>query len=420
MNKNNEILIINFKFPPFPGIGGRRWLFFANHLVKKGFNVHVIAAKNPYKAKSIWANDINQNIKVTYLPTQYDTLFFNDVKTLKDKLLYRFNKNFLHLTKNGTIYDNAIGWKKSMLKLATRIIKKNDIKNVIVTGAPFRLLYYAIGLKKFELNINLIVDFRDQWIESDACGMPSLKKNRLLFEKKMELAVITCADTIITPCNSITNLLKGKYNNYSSKIKTISHAYNENYYSEFLMQKSSNTKVINILYGGSMEYAGLTPMFNAFLIALKKIELYHKSDFKKLKFTFYTQTIGYKETIKKFNLNETVFFKDIIPHDNFINIASTFDFLLMLNPNAENEFNTKFYDYLPLKRPIIVFADDGDLGKYVINNKIGFHARPRSFYEDIMHIIRQYKDNKQLFNENFDISRFSYDIITDKLINLFK
>ncbi len=61
-------------------------------------------------------------------------------------------------------------------KTCKSIIESNGVKNVIVTGAPFRLLYIAAELKS--LGIHLIGDFRDPWTWSDVYGYGSLSDDR--------------------------------------------------------------------------------------------------------------------------------------------------------------------------------------------------------------------------------------------------
>jgi hypothetical protein len=52
LNSEKTILIICYGFPPFPGIGGRRWAKFSKYLSSYGFNINVIASKNPFKTEN--------------------------------------------------------------------------------------------------------------------------------------------------------------------------------------------------------------------------------------------------------------------------------------------------------------------------------------------------------------------------------
>ena len=66
---NKHILLASYVFPPYPDIGSRRWAKFAKYLARDGFNVHVVAARNPFKEQSLWTADIkHENIYLHYLP----------------------------------------------------------------------------------------------------------------------------------------------------------------------------------------------------------------------------------------------------------------------------------------------------------------------------------------------------------------
>ena len=42
MNNLKHVLLISYSYPPYPGIGGRRWAKFSKYLSRLGFVIHVI------------------------------------------------------------------------------------------------------------------------------------------------------------------------------------------------------------------------------------------------------------------------------------------------------------------------------------------------------------------------------------------
>ncbi|MBL7882701.1 MAG: hypothetical protein JNL69_01425, partial [Bacteroidia bacterium] len=166
-SNNKHILLISYVFPPYPGIGGRRWAKFAKYLAKNGYTVHVICAKNPFKEVSLFMDDVanNSNIKIYPISGMYPKVLQKQSSfSIFDKLMYRFWKFFLQIIVKGSIYDKAIFWKKKMLKISTEVILENKIENIIVTGAPFRSVFYAADFKRRFAKINLIIDYRDPWV----------------------------------------------------------------------------------------------------------------------------------------------------------------------------------------------------------------------------------------------------------------
>ena len=65
-----QVLIISFVFPPYPGIGGRRWAKFSKYLTELETEVFVLASENPFSTKSEWTKDI-ENSNVKRLPLKY-------------------------------------------------------------------------------------------------------------------------------------------------------------------------------------------------------------------------------------------------------------------------------------------------------------------------------------------------------------
>ncbi len=418
MQTPEKVLIINFHFPPYPGIGGRRWALFSKQLTKKGIDVSVIAAQNPFQEISAWNNDISPQIKTHYLPHGYPFSMLKKVETVRAKFFYRFSKYILLLSKKGTIYDLSVNWKKTLLKTVNKIVREQNIKNIVVSGAPFRIMYFATELLNNFQHINLISDFRDQWIESEAYGFTNLSKKRMDYEKKMEKTVVTKSSYIITPCISITNLLKSKYPHCENKIITISHAFDINNYN--LEKTEKNKDKIRIIYGGTLDYVTLKPIFEELLSALLKIKLENLVLFNKIEIVFYTNTTKYSSSVEEKSLSTTIKFIKTLPQTDFFKVASQSNFLLMINPDAENEFGTKFYDYLPFRKPILLISKNGSVGKYLQNHKIGFLIEEKKIYENLSKILSETIEGKIQFDNNFNIEQFSLEKITNDLIKLFK
>ena len=70
-----------------------------------------------------------------------------------------FNKIWLNYL---CIVDPYIGWLIPSILTSFKVIKKNKIKTVIVTGPPFSPVLIAL-IQKFLFKIKLIIDYRDPW-----------------------------------------------------------------------------------------------------------------------------------------------------------------------------------------------------------------------------------------------------------------
>ena len=69
---NKKVLIVCYSFPPYPGIGGRRWAKFAKYLYRNGYNVNVISSKNKADENSQWKTDIEEySNNIDYIESNY-------------------------------------------------------------------------------------------------------------------------------------------------------------------------------------------------------------------------------------------------------------------------------------------------------------------------------------------------------------
>ena len=150
MEKNKKILLVCFSFPPFPGIGGRRWAKFAKYLCLNGYEVNVVAAENNSEEISEWSNDVqNKNIKLHTISLRASSVLSFVPKTFMQKVTYHvlgFVKPFIQ---KGNLHDKLVFIRTKLVNTVDSVISKNDISSVIVTIPPHNLAYYLLPLEIF-------------------------------------------------------------------------------------------------------------------------------------------------------------------------------------------------------------------------------------------------------------------------------
>ena len=161
-----KILLIAFKFPPFPGVGASRWSKLSKYLAKKGHEIYVLTVPWTISGSSSLIEDvIHQNIHVHRIKSGYiHNVYYKDfgnvlLNWLKVKILYLLNRFFYW-------DDEAQNWGRYLLPAAKKLIQENNIKVIVATGAPFEANYWAAMLKKEMQDIFLIQDFRDPWAQN--------------------------------------------------------------------------------------------------------------------------------------------------------------------------------------------------------------------------------------------------------------
>ena len=157
---HKSIILLSFKYPPYPGVGAFRWANLSYQLAENNYIVHVITTKWQEKENSSFLNEIrHSNIKIHILPS----LGFHNIKynTYKNIFLRKIKKYYFKLIRPLYFLDEAQQWHWIMIPYVHRLIKKEKIEILIATGAPFSVNYAAAKIKNKNKRINLIQDFRD-------------------------------------------------------------------------------------------------------------------------------------------------------------------------------------------------------------------------------------------------------------------
>ena len=410
--KNSEhILLISYTFPPYPGIGGRRWAKFAKYLSRLGYTVHVIHAKNPFNEKSLWLDDVenNEHIKTYQLNIRYPNILLTIPKSFFQKIKYKCSLFVVNLFSKGTPYDRGIFWRKNMLKKSEELIRTYNIKNVVSNCAPFSSAYYALELKKQFNDLNLMVDFRDPWTWGKGYGFSILEKNRFLFEKEKENAVIENSNFIFVPSIEMKNHLNSTYPKFSNNVILLPHGFDKD---EITLKPKKHSEVIKLIFYGSLYY-NLEEVFSEIAGCL--------SDFNdKIFLDLYSSTTAYNQLFDSVNLlNKTVnYYNPLLPKQLF-NKMDGYDFVLIVQPDYAKDFiTTKIYEIINSGTPIILISSEGKLSDFIIQNNLGLWFTLENLRKNFKTVFEA-KSNSFNLNQ-FKIEEFSYTSITPKLTSYFK
>lgn len=406
-NSKKHILILCYTFPPFPGIGGRRWAKFAKYLAKLGYEVHVICAKNPHSRTSLFVNDIqHQNIKIHLFNSCYPKILVNVIPdSFFEKIQYKFWMKILPIFVKGYVYDKAIFDKKKIIVLAEKIIKKYDVKNIIVTGAPFRMNYYFLKLKKKFPKINLIQDFRDPWTWGNSYR--NLSNTRIKYEINMQNKVIEQSNFISVPVDVMKSYLAKTYSAYSNKFSVLPHAFDPDEI------KIKNEYKINsfrcVLYG---------TIYSDIDVYIEKICKIIASNSGKLTLDILSENLKYKDIVNNNGVNQWVKYKDSINSNIIYQKLIQYDYVIFIYPFYVKDFiSTKFYEIISCKIPIIFIGEDGVISDFITSNNLGVHFNNQNLINDFNKLLNG--EIQINYDRKYDVNCYSFINITQKLISLF-
>lgn len=353
-----KVLILAYDFPPYVSVGGLRPYNWFKYLKEFGVEPIVITRQwsNAYgneldyvapsvsKETLIEEEEYGTVIRAPYFPSRSNRLllehgenrhrFFRKSLTAFDEI-----RQFLWIS----------GPKKQLYIAARKYLKENKVDAIIATGEPFVLFSFAQRLSQ-EFSIPWIADYRDPWSQNKG-----RQRNKLytLWNRYLEQKVVAKASCLITVSEFIKFKLKDLFSDQT--IYVLPNGYDPEVIEKVadLPQKATELTIsfIGTIYQWH-PWKSFLEQFNLFLQSnpgvkmqlnfhgtnipnevKKKVETLSKLTQKSIKIFPKTQN---QELIKKLSNNNT-----------------------MLLFNDYSIVGTKIYDYIGLKRKIILcYAND--------------------------------------------------------------
>lgn len=424
--ENNKLLIINYNFPPYPGIGGRRWAKFSKFLSRKGKEVHVVCATSPFKNASTYLNDVNlKEIKVHQLPYNYYKYLLVTPETILEKLISKIQYQIARKKTKGNFFDKSILWEKYFNNEIPSIIQKEKINKVIISGAPFSYFVFALNMAKKLKTIELIIDYRDPWSDFNiGYDNPEVGVGpRYEFELNQEKYVLRNASKIFCVSEFQKKLLQEKVLEKKLDINVLPNGYDkEDVLVDSIKDDDINVKkYITISHVGTLNYEK-SIYYKALLNAFKILKEKNYNIFQQLKLEFAGPVADdLLSLIFKYNLKDDVKCYGVLSHKEAINKIKNADIVLWFKfDQSPGDFATKFYEYVYFKKFLWVFSLEGEVTEFVRKNKIGKvfikeceDELTNKIYKELINLPSlQYK-----FNIEFDTTSYDIENITDKLIN---
>ena len=347
-----KVLILAYDFPPYVSVGGLRPYAWYKYLHKFDLEPIVITRQwsNDHSNHLDYISESKSNktiIETSEVGTIIKTAYFPN---FANKLMLKYGENrYKILRKSISAYFELAQWiwnvgPKSQLYFAAReYLKQNKVDAIIATGDPFILFKYASKLSH-EFNIPWIADYRDCWTQDPTNSRNFLiKKQNGFFEKKY----LKNASLITT----VSDFLKAQISILLKKnIIIIPNGYNPDAIKKVNDVKPENTCLRLGFVGTIYKWHPV----ESFLTVISKFLTENKNAL--IEINFYG--INIPNELKK--LIETKFSKIYMYINIYPRISNEILMLelaknnLMLLFNDYSIIGTKIYDYIGLKRAILL------------------------------------------------------------------
>jgi len=420
MEPGEHLLVVSHTFPPYRGIGGRRWAKFAKALARGGFTVHVIHSAGSDDLKgSFWTEDVGHpNIVVHPLPQRYPTVLFKrPLRSIAEKLAYRFWMKAMPVLVKGNWFDKAVCWERQLPRSAHELIEAHGIRNVVVTGAPFRLMAHALKLKERHPGLRLVADFRDPWTWGGVYGHGALGPAREEYERELEAAVLRGFDRLISPAPAIVEHLR-RATGDPARVVHIPHAIDP--------EETGGPKprgddgLFRMIYAGSLYGAGeAEAYFDTLLRAFQRARALHPEAFGRCVLDLYItghDTTAYKAKVRAAGLQDRILFHaPRVPSRLFPRIARA-DLVLIFIPSINRDFlGTKFNEVFYLRRPVLHVGEPGLVSETIVKNGLGATLRVEELESELPRVIAGTRRIEA--GGDHDLSGHLLERVTARLVN---
>ena len=419
-----KVLIITYYWPPAGGSGVQRWLKFSKYLPENGWKPYVFTPDSPsfeikdedllsdiHPETEVWKTPIWEPYKIKDKllgkSESSNTGIIQDKTSTKNKMLNWIRGNVF-------VPDPKVFWVKPSIKLLTKKIKKEGITHIISTGPPHSMHLIALGLKKKNVDLKWVADFRDPWSELDLLEEFHLTKKSKQKYRDLEKEVLVNADVTLTVSESWVESFKDLG---SSNVKLITNGFDED---DFNVKKIENDKFIighfgllnhlrnpRNLWKTLNDLCDENPDFN------EKLEIRLSGNIDTEVLQNITQYFHLKNKIKVLGY---LSHKDVLKQ---YNSSSVLLLLLFNSESGKGNYPGKIFEYFAAKRSILAFGpEDSDTEKLIQKTKTGvfFTYEDTELKKEVLNLF--YNDSKTILSTDFKgFSRKNLTKDLSKLLN---
>ena len=387
MKKN--ILLISYVFPPSKEVGGRRWSKFAKSLNDLGFEVHLITSNMGIeKLKELEIPNYISSFKI--IQNKYPEILNNYPKSIIEKIQYRIALKKVKRKSIGNYYDRGVFCEKELYKLIKFYLNNYFFEKVIVTGAPFSLLYFMSKWKR-EFNYNLLCDIRDPWTYGESYSFQMMSDKRKIEELKRESIVFKESDMITLPNEDMSERYSELYPSEKHKIKVLFHGYDENEFINF----ENNIQIVpnNWIYGGTL-YSESKDIYNYIFDYLNTS--------KKIKLDIYSRSNA--SFIEK-KYDRIKFYPIVSPKEFNLLCLKSSVFLWVFPEKFKDYLSTKLFELIRCRIPILYIGNKGSFSQFIEENSLGVFIDESHLFNEIELVFE--KLNRLKYNINFPIQNYT-------------
>jgi len=209
LDSQKKILILSYYWPPSGGSGVQRWMYFARHLQRLGWEPIVITVDEKqasYPLIDLSLLDEVNKIRVIKTSTREPLRLYSwlssgsaqeGIPQAEVPTKSIFGKFAAYVRGNFFIPDARKGWMPFAIKAAQKVLTEENISHLITTGPPHSTHLAGLQLRD-QFEIKWWVDFRDPWTDIFYNKQMQRTQSSQAKDTQLEKNVLQKANGVIT------------------------------------------------------------------------------------------------------------------------------------------------------------------------------------------------------------------------------
>jgi len=391
----NKVLMIAYFFPPAGAVGVYRTLKFMKYLPQFGWQPVALTTANGKFPK--YDEDLLELIPqgaAVHRCRGWEWL--NEGENARSqreggrRTLGARIRNRLYMWWHALVVpDTRVTWVPSALAAARRIVRREGIRHVYISGSPFSSFLIGALLKRSD-DVRVIVDYRDPWTQN----ITYPRRARLLqwLDRRLERWVVRSADVVVSNTRHNDERMFEEFGlaQPRDKFVTIHNGFDADDFTGVARERSER---FTITYAGAFYYsvgsdfrteAGnevmetYSPLY--FFAALEK--LFARRPDSKARFRVNFMGVlgeGYDPVIRERGLEGVVHRLGYLPYDEHLRVLVNADVLLLVLSRGERSrgwIPSKFFQYLGTGNAILALAPEGEVRDVMTETRAGTCVDP--------------------------------------------
>lgn len=407
-----RLLILAYDFPPYVSVGGLRPYNWLKYLKEYEIEPVVVTRQwcNTYGNGMDYIVSSEKDVTIiesnewgTVLRTPYKATWSNRLLLKYGEQKYRLFRKVLTALNEVRQYIWISGSKKQLYKEARAYLKEHKVDAIIATGDPFVLFFYAKKLSQ-EFSIPWIADYRDPWSRQK-----NIEINRFYFywNRFLEKKIVKTSSAICT----VSDFFKMKVSSIVPNDISI-HIIRNGYDPEVIDLNSvspQESDCLTISFIGTIyqwhPWKSFVEQVSEYMIANPGVEI---------RLNFYG--INIPEEVQQVINQLPERFQDLmkvysrIPNSELMQQIAKENVMLLFNYYSFE--GTKIYDYLGMKRKIILCYSNDEKAMELKRNYYSYNDSQFKFPYPQIEIIKETNSGVIVENEKH-LQQVLLDLITE-------